>query len=94
MEKYDQMMEWLSKLYVDTLNMIHYMHDKYYYEAAEMALIDTNVRRTFATGIAGFSHVVDSLSAIKYAKVKVIRDEDGLAVDYEVEGRLPEIRKR
>ena len=89
MEKYDQMMEWLSKLYVDTLNMIHYMHDKYYYEAAEMALIDTNVRRTFATGIAGFSHVVDSLSAIKYAKVKVIRDEDGLAVDYEVEGDFP-----
>ena len=74
MEKYDEMMEWLSKLYVDTLNMIHYMHDKYYYEAAEMALIDTDVRRTFATGIAGFSHVVDSLSAIKYAKVKVIRD--------------------
>lgn len=69
--------------------MIHYMHDKYYYEAAEMALIDTNVRRTFATGIAGFSHVVDSLSAIKYAKVKVIRDEDGLAVDYEVEGDFP-----
>ncbi len=89
MEKYDQMMEWLSKLYVDTLNMIHYMHDKYYYEAAEMALIDTNVRRTFATGIAGFSHVVDSLSAIKYARVKVIRDEDGLAVDYEVEGDFP-----
>ncbi|HIZ81749.1 MAG TPA: formate C-acetyltransferase [Candidatus Mediterraneibacter pullistercoris] len=89
MEKYDQMMEWLSKLYVDTLNMIHYMHDKYYYEAAEMALIDTNVRRTFATGIAGFSHVVDSLSAIKYAKVKVIRDEDGVATDFEVEGDFP-----
>ena len=89
MEKYDQMMEWLSKLYVDTLNMIHYMHDKYYYEAAEMALIDTNVRRTFATGIAGFSHVVDSLSAIKYAKVKVIRDEDGIATDFEVEGDFP-----
>ena len=89
MEKYDQMMEWLSKLYVDTLNMIHYMHDKYYYEAAEMALIDTNVRRTFATGIAGFSHVVDSLSAIKYAKVKVIRDENGLAVDFETEGDFP-----
>ena len=70
MDKYDQMMEWLSKLYVDTLNMIHYMHDKYYYEAAEMALIDTNVRRTFATGIAGFSHVVDSLSAIKYARYR------------------------
>ena len=69
MEHYDTMMDWLAKLYVDTLNMIHYMHDKYYYEAAEMALIDTDVRRTFATGIAGFSHVVDSLSAIKYAKV-------------------------
>ena len=82
-------MEWLSKLYVDTLNMIHYMHDKYYDEAAEMALIDTNVRRTFATGIAGFSHVVDSLSAIKYAKVKVVRDEDGVATDFEVEGDFP-----
>lgn len=89
MERYDAMMEWLSKLYVDTLNMIHYMHDKYYYEAAEMALIDTNVRRTFATGIAGFSHVVDSLSAIKYAKVKVIRDERGIAVDFETEGEFP-----
>ena len=89
MEKYDEMMEWLSKLYVDTLNMIHYMHDKYYYEAAEMALIDTDVRRTFATGIAGFSHVVDSLSAIKHAKVKVIRDEDGLATDFEIEGDFP-----
>ncbi len=89
MERYDDMMEWLSKLYVDTLNMIHYMHDKYNYEAAEMALIDTDVRRTFATGIAGFSHVVDSLSAIKYAKVKVIRDEQGLAVDFETEGEFP-----
>ena len=89
MERYDDMMEWLSKLYVDTLNMIHYMHDKYNYEAAEMALIDTNVRRTFATGIAGFSHVVDSLSAIKYAKVKPIRDENGVAVDFEVEGEFP-----
>jgi formate C-acetyltransferase len=89
MERYDAMMEWLSKLYVDTLNMIHYMHDKYYYEAAEMALIDTDVRRTFATGIAGFSHVVDSLSAVKYAKVKTIRDENGRAVDYEVEGDFP-----
>lgn len=89
MERYDAMMEWLSKLYVDTLNMIHYMHDKYNYEAAEMALIDTDVRRTFATGIAGFSHVVDSLSAIKYAKVKVIRDEDGLAVDFQTEGEFP-----
>ncbi len=89
MERYDAMMEWLSKLYVDTLNMIHYMHDKYNYEAAEMALIDTDVRRTFATGIAGFSHVVDSLSAIKYAKVKVIRDADGLAVDFETQGDFP-----
>ena len=89
MEKYDQMMEWLSKLYVDTLNMIHYMHDKYYYEAAQMSLIDTDVKRSFATGIAGFSHVVDSLSAIKYAKVKPIRDEDGIAVDFEIEGDFP-----
>ena len=89
MEKYDQMMEWLSKLYVDTLNMIHYMHDKYYYEAAEMALIDTKVDRSFATGIAGFSHVVDSLSAIKYAKVKAIRDEDGITTDFQVEGDFP-----
>ena len=89
MEKYDEMMTWLAQTYVETLNMIHYMHDKYYYEAAEMALIDTDVRRTFATGIAGFSHVVDSLSAIKYAKVKVIRDEDGLAVDYEIDGDFP-----
>ena len=89
MEKYDEMMEWLSKLYVDTLNMIHYMHDKYYYEAAQMSLIDTDVKRSFATGIAGFSHVVDSLSAIKYAKVKVIRDEDGLATDFEIEGDFP-----
>ena len=89
MNKYDLMMSWLSKLYVNTLNLIHYMHDKYYYEAAQMALIDTEVRRTFATGIAGFSHVVDSLSAIKYAKVKTIRDEDGLVVDYEVEGDFP-----
>ena len=89
MAKYDKMMDWLTKLYVDTLNMIHYMHDKYNYEAAEMALIDTDVRRTFATGIAGFSHVVDSLSAIKYAKVKVIRDETGIAVDYETEGDFP-----
>ena len=89
MEKYDEMMEWLSKLYVDTLNMIHYMHDKYYYEAAEMALIDTKVERSFATGIAGFSHVVDSLSAIKYAKVKAIRDEDGITTDFQVEGDFP-----
>ena len=89
MQKYDVMMDWLANLYVETLNIIHYMHDKYYYEAAEMALIDTDVRRTFATGIAGFSHVIDSLSAIKYAKVKVIRDEDGVAVDFETEGDFP-----
>ncbi len=89
MKKYDVMMEWLAALYVNTLNLIHYMHDKYYYEAAEMALIDTDVRRTFATGIAGFSHVVDSLSAIKYAKVKCVRDENGLVVDYIVEGDFP-----
>ncbi|MSR94803.1 formate C-acetyltransferase [Clostridiaceae bacterium 68-1-5] len=89
MKKYDDMMEWLSKLYVDTLNMIHYMHDKYYYEAAEMALIDSDVRRTFATGIAGFSHVIDSLSAIRYAKVKPVRDENGIAVDFEIEGDFP-----
>ena len=88
-EKYDVMLDWLAHLYVGTLNMIHYMHDKYYYEAAEMALIDTDVRRTFATGIAGFSHVVDSLSAIKYAKVKVIRDENGIAKDFEVDGDFP-----
>ena len=89
MHRFDQMMEWLAGLYVNILNLIHYMHDKYYYEAAEMALIDTDVRRTFATGIAGFSHVVDSLSAIKYAKVKPIRDELGLAVDFETEGEFP-----
>ena len=88
-KKYDQMMDWLAELYVNTLNLIQYMHDKYYYEAAEMALLDTDVRRTFATGIAGFSHVVDSLSAIKYAKVKTIRDESGLVVDYETEGDFP-----
>ena len=90
LHKFEFMMDWLAGLYVNTLNLIHYMHDKYYYEAAEMALIDTNVRRTFATGIAGFSHVVDSLSAIKYAKVKTIRDpEPGLVKDYEVEGDFP-----
>lgn len=87
--KYEIMMDWLAGLYVNTLNLIQYMHDKYYYEAAEMALIDTDVRRTFATGIAGFSHVVDSLSAVKYAKVKVIRDEEGVAVDFETEGDFP-----
>ncbi len=89
MHRYDQMMDWLAEVYVNTLNLIHYMHDKYYYEAAQMALIDTNVRRTFATGIAGFSHVVDSLSAIKYAKVKPIRNEQGIAVDFEIEGDFP-----
>ena len=89
MHKYDIMMDWLSGLYVNILNLIQYMHDKYYYEASQMALIDTDVRRTFATGIAGFSHVVDLLSAIKYARVKTIRDEDGLVVDYEIEGDFP-----
>ena len=89
MTKYDQMMDWLAGFYVNVLNLIQYMHDKYYYEALEMALIDTDVRRTFATGIAGFSHVVDSLSAIKYAKVKTIRNENGLVVDYEIEGDFP-----
>lgn len=88
-QKYDMMLDWLAGLYVNTLNLIHYMHDKYYYEAAEMALIDTDVRRTFATGIAGFSHVVDSLSAIKYAKVKCVRDEKGVVVDYQIEGDFP-----
>ncbi|MCR5526306.1 MAG: formate C-acetyltransferase [Lachnospiraceae bacterium] len=89
MKKYDVMMDWLAGLYVNILNLIQYMHDKYYYEAAEMALIDTDVRRTFATGIAGFSHVVDSLCAIKYAKVTTVRDESGLVVDYKVEGDFP-----
>ena len=89
MAKYDKMMDWLVDIYVNTLNLIQYMHDKYYYEAAEMALIDTDVRRTFATGIAGFSHVVDSLSAIKYAKVKAVRDEDGITTDFIVEGDFP-----
>ena len=89
MKRFNVMMDWLAGLYVHTLNLIHYMHDKYYYEAAEMALIDTNVRRTFATGIAGFSHAVDSLCAIKYAKVHVIRNENGLAIDYKTEGDYP-----
>ena len=89
MKRYDAMMDWLAGLYVHTLNIIHFMHDRYYYEAAEMALIDTNVRRTFATGIAGFSHAVDSLSAIKYAKVTPIRDADGIVTDYKVEGDFP-----
>lgn len=89
MHKYDQMLDWLAGIYVNILNLIHYMHDKYYYESAEMALIDTDVRRTFATGIAGFSHVVDSLSAIRYANVKVIRDEYGIARKFETEGDFP-----
>ncbi|WP_337553578.1 formate C-acetyltransferase [Massilicoli timonensis] len=89
MEKYDQMLEWLAGLYVNTLNVIHYMHDKYSYEAAEMALHDQDVRRFFATGVAGLSVVADSLSAIKYAKVKVVRDEDGIAVDFIREGDFP-----
>ena len=89
MHKYDLMLDWLAGIYVNILNLIHYMHDKYYYESAEMALIDTDVRRTFATGIAGFSHVVDSLSAIKYAKVKVIRDEYGMARNFEIDGEFP-----
>ena len=88
-EKYEKMSDWLAGLYVNVLNLIQYMHDKYYYEAAEMALIDTDVRRTFATGIAGFSHVIDSLSAIKYAKVKTIRNEAGIVTDYEIEGDFP-----
>ena len=89
MEKYDDMMEWLAGLYVNTLNVIHYMHDKYCYERAQMALHDRDVKRYFATGIAGLSVVADSLSAIKYAKVRTIRDEDGIVVDYEVEGAFP-----
>lgn len=89
MEKYDAMMEWLAGLYVNTLNIIHYMHDKYCYERIQMALHDRDVKRYFATGIAGLSVVADSLSAIKYAKVKCIRDENGIVVDYEVEGDFP-----
>lgn len=89
MAKYDKMMDWLVDIYVNTLNLIQYMHDKYYYEAAELALMDTDLKRTFATGIAGLSHVIDSLSAIKYAKVKVVRDESGLAKDFEIEGEFP-----
>ena len=88
-EKYEKMSDWLAGLYVNVLNLIQYMHDKYYYEAAEMALIDTDVRRTFATGIAGFSHVIDSLSAIKYAKVRTVRNEAGIVTDYEIEGDFP-----
>ncbi len=89
MDKYDQMMEWLAGLYVNTLNVIHYMHDKYCYERLQMALHDRDVKRYFATGIAGLSVVADSLSAIKYAKVKVIRDENGIVTDYEIEGDFP-----
>ena len=89
LDKYNSMMDWLAGLYVNILNLIHFMHDKYYYEAAEMALIDTDVRRTFATGIAGFSHVVDSLCAIKYAKVYPVRNEQGIVVDYQIEGEFP-----
>ena len=89
MSKYDDMMEWLAGLYVNTLNVIHYMHDKYAYEKVQMALHDRDVKRYFATGIAGLSVVADSLSAIKYAKVKVIRDEDGIVTDYQVEGDFP-----
>ena len=89
MPRFEDMMEWLAGVYVKTLNLIHYMHDKYFYEAAEMALIDTNVRRTFATGIAGFSHVVDSICAIKYAKVTAVRDEEGFAIEYKTDGDYP-----
>ena len=89
MARLEPFTDWLANLYVNTLNLIQYMHDKYYYEAAELALMDTELERTFATGIAGFSHAVDSLSAIKYAKVKAIRDEDGLVVDYEIDGEFP-----
>lgn len=89
MPKFMDMMEWLAGVYVNTLNLIHYMHDKYFYEAAELALIDTDVRRTFATGIAGFSHVVDSISAIKYAKVNIVRDETGFPLEFKTEGDFP-----
>jgi formate C-acetyltransferase len=89
MEKFEAMMEWLAGLYVNTLNVIHFMHDKYSYERLQMALHDRDVKRYFATGIAGLSVVADSLSAIKYAKVKVIRDENGIVTDYEVEGDFP-----
>ena len=89
MPRFMDMMEWLAGVYVNTLNVIHYMHDKYFYESAEMALIDTDVRRTFATGIAGFSHVVDSISAIKYAKVNIIRDETGFPLNFKTEGDFP-----
>ena len=89
MPRFMNMMEWLADIYVNTLNLIHYMHDKYFYEAAELALIDTDLRRTFATGIAGFSHVVDSISAIKYAKVNIVRDETGFPLEFKTEGDFP-----
>lgn len=89
MEKYDDMMTWLAELYVNTLNIIHYMHDKYCYESLQMALHDREVKRYFATGIAGISVVADSLSAIKYAKVKTVRNEQGIVVDYQIEGDFP-----
>ena len=94
LNKFNQMTDWLAGLYVNTLNVIHHMHDRYYYEAAQMALLDTDLQRTFATGIAGFSHVVDSLSAIKYAKVHVIRDSDGIVTDFKTEGDFPALRQR
>ena len=92
--KFDATMEWLARTYVHALNCIHYMHDKYFYERLEMALHDRDILRTMACGIAGLSVVADSLSAIKYAKVHVIRDDRGLAVDYRDRGRLPEVRQR
>ena len=89
LERFDDMLEWLVNIYVNTLNLIQYMHDKYYYEASQLSLMDTDLKRTFATGIAGFSHVIDSLSAIKYAKVKPLRDENGIAKDFETDGDFP-----
>ncbi len=89
MPRFEAMMEWLATVYVNTLNLIHYMHDKYFYEAAELALIDTNLRRTFATGIAGFSHVVDSISAIKYSTVHIVRDETGFPIDFKADSDFP-----
>ncbi len=89
MPRFDAMLDWLAGVYVKTLNLIHYMHDKYFYEAAEMALIDTHLKRTFATGIAGFSHVVDSICAVKYADVTIIRDETGFPVDFKTVGDYP-----
>jgi len=89
MENYKQTLDWLAELYVNTLNIIHYMHDKYAYEAAQLALMDTDLKRTFATGIAGISHATDSIMAIKYGNVKVIRDEDGMAVDYVPQNEFP-----